>query len=495
MNLRLSNIISSLACSALLLATFLAIAHSTHTVARAQTEDAFGDAGADPLKLFERGQNAHARGNLIKALEFYEEALKVRPEFPEAEFQKGNVLFSLGRFPESESSLRRAIELRKDWSLPYVSLGILFVRLNRDTEAEPVLRQALKLDAHNNLALRVLADVRLRAGDAKDALQLATRATSDQEAPLATWLLRAQAERRSGNTTDALMSLDHVLKIEPLNLPALLDRAELRLTDGKIAEAIEDLKAAEPLIKTDKASASRLASVYETARKPDDALRVAKAAGLSITETSPSTTGAKVIGEKEEIEAANSEDPAVASAALEKLLKKNPNNPALLARLGESYRTTDPDRALDFYRRAAALQPDNVDYATGYSSALVQARRFPEAVVILRRVIKITPDHYAAHANLATALYRLKSYAEALAEYQWLLKTKPDLTVAHYFIATAHDYLGEYEDALAAYEVFLAGANVKINELEIEKVKLRLPKLRRQIQLGQGVKRKTGVSK
>jgi tetratricopeptide (TPR) repeat protein len=121
---------------------------------------------------------------------------------------------------------------------------------------------------------------------------------------------------------------------------------------------------------------------------------------------------------------------------------------------------------------------------------LVQARRFPEAVVILRRVIKLAPDHYTAHANLATALYRLKSYRDALAEYQWLLKSKPDLTVAHYFIATAHDYLGEYEDALAAYEVFLAGADVKTNELEIEKVKIRLPSLRRQIQLGQGVKRK-----
>ena len=70
------------------------------------------------------------------------------------------------------------------------------------------------------------------------------------------------------------------------------------------------------------------------------------------------------------------------------------------------------------------------------------------------------------------------------------MKAKPDLTVTHYFIATTHDYLGEYEQALAAYELFLAGADPKTNQLEIEKVNLRLPSLRRQIQLGQGVKRK-----
>ena len=53
---------------------------------RAQTVDVFGDDAADPVRLFERGQSAHARGELEKALAFYEQALKVRPEFPEAEF-------------------------------------------------------------------------------------------------------------------------------------------------------------------------------------------------------------------------------------------------------------------------------------------------------------------------------------------------------------------------------------------------------------------------
>ena len=49
--------------------------------------------------------------------------------------------------------------------------------------------------------------------------------------------------------------------------------------------------------------------------------------------------------------------------------------------------------------------------------------------------------------------------------------------------------LEQYEEALASYELFLTNANQKTNELEIEKVKLRLPSLRRQIQLGQGVKK------
>ena len=105
-------------------------------------------------------------------------------------------------------------------------------------------------------------------------------------------------------------------------------------------------------------------------------------------------------------------------------------------------------------------------------------------------MIAAAPNNYAAHANLATARYELKQFAEALVEYEWLLKSKPDLAVAYYFIATAHDNLGEYEQALTAYENFLSRADTKTNQLEIEKIKLRLPSLRRQIQLGEGVKRK-----
>jgi tetratricopeptide (TPR) repeat protein len=485
------------------------------SVARAQTDDPFGDGSADPVKLFERGQNAHAHGDLLKALEFYEEAIKVRPEFAEAEFQRGNALAGLGRLPEAESALRRTIELRKDWSMPYSALGALLVRLNRDADAEPVLRQAVKLDGQDNLALRMLADIRLRGGDAKEALELTRRATTDADAPASTWFLRAMAERATGDKVAALASFDRVLQLDPANLSALLERAEIRLRAGENERALADLRLAETLIKGDKAIASRLAADYELAGKPvtlikgdkaiasrlaadyelagkpDQAKRVADAAGLSQAPPVSNDGTLKVVGTPEEIEAANSDDPAVALKALENLLGKNPNNAMLLARLGVAYRTLDPNRSLDYYKRAAEKEPANPDYATGYSSALVQARRFAEAAGILRRVIQTAPNNYVAHANLATALYELKQFAAAVAEYEWLLKAKPDLQVAYYFIATAHDYLGEYELALEAYESFLARADAKANQLELEKVKLRLPSLRRQIQLGQGVKRKS----
>ena len=165
--------------------------------------EAFGDDAADPVRLFERGQSAHARGELEKALAFYEQALKVRPEFPEAEFQRGNALASLGRLAEADGAFRRAISYKKNWSLPYSALGAVLVRQNRDKDAEQFFNQALNIRQQGQHRAAMLSEHPLRAGDPKSALEFAKRATANPEAPASAWITLALAEKANGNTAGA----------------------------------------------------------------------------------------------------------------------------------------------------------------------------------------------------------------------------------------------------------------------------------------------------
>ncbi|HMF57354.1 MAG TPA: tetratricopeptide repeat protein, partial [Pyrinomonadaceae bacterium] len=193
-------------------ALLLAIVSACGLTARAQTSAVEDD--DDAVKLFERGQDAHARGDLTGAIRLYEEAIKLQPEFPEAEYQRGAVLVALVRLPEAEKAFRRAIELREDWALPNAALGSLLVRTGRDSEAEPFLRRALELDAKNNAALVALAYMRLHAGTAREAVELAGRATAETNAPASAWAVRGLAEHAAGNKQAAAMSFDRALHLD-----------------------------------------------------------------------------------------------------------------------------------------------------------------------------------------------------------------------------------------------------------------------------------------
>jgi tetratricopeptide (TPR) repeat protein len=462
-------------------------------IVRGQSDDPT-DGETDPVKLFERGQNAHAKGDLTRALALYEGALKLRPEFAEAEYQRGTALAALDRNSDAEKAFHRAIELKKNWPLPHSALGILLARAERDKEAEPVLRRAMQLGARDSITLDSLSAVRSRAGNKEEALTLARAATDDDNASASAWAWRGALERATGKNDEALKSINHALQIEPNYIAALKERAELRLETAEYPLAIEDLKTAHSIKPDDKEISLKLARTYELANKPDEARRIYerlgyKAAGVDGA-VDPQAAGINVTGSAEDIAAANSDDPKLAQPSLEKLIVANPKNAKLLARLGEVTRRSDPQKSAASYRRANEIDPSNPKYATGYAAALVQLRRFAEAESILRRVIAQAPNEYAAHANLALSLYEMKRFAEALPEYEWLAAARPEIPATYFFIATAHDNLEEYEQALAAYEKFLSRADPANNKLDIEKVNLRLPRLRDQISRGQGVKRK-----
>ena len=450
----------------------------------AQSDD-FSNNSADPIRLFERGQDAHAKGDYKLALEFYEEAIKLRPEFPEAELQRGQALASLNRREDAERALRRAIELRPQWVLPYAKLGFLLARvMDRPAEAEPLFRKSLELEPKNFEALFELANLRRSAGDLKEAIELWKRATGAEGATASTWDALGATQLEAGDPMAAVGSFTKALSINASNLGVHQRRAQAYLILGDNQHALEDIRRiplpVEPTTQ-DTHTLVEVAALYFRAGQKDEAIK------LLDTVSDSTRFHPEVVALRFQIDPTSTNTTA-AAASLEKLIEQHPRDASLLAQLGAIYRTADPLRALEFYRRASDIQPRNLDYATGYAAALVQARRFSEAAAILRRIISQAPENYVAHANLATALYEEKRFSESLVEYEWLARAKPEIAATYFFIATAHDFLGAYPQALAAYQKFLAVASTQKNKLEIEKVNLRLPVLRNQIKRGEGVK-------
>ena len=450
-----------------------------------RAQDDFDDDAADPVKLFNKGQDAHAKKNYEQAIEFYEEALKLRPDFAEVEFQKAGALIALHRAAEAEKSYRRAMEIRPTWALPPAALGLLLARTQgREREAEAPLRRALELDAKNLTATVALAELRTRSGDATESLALWRRATELKTDDASLWVARGRAERASKDGPSARKSFARAIELDASNVEARLARADIDIESGDKEQALEEIRALEAQAKTqnDWKLAVAVANRFGLLGMRDEAKRVYD----SLPDVEKASDEGKRLSAA--VNDVRCEDTPESRASLEKLITTDAKNATALACLGSLLRTTDPQRSAELFRRANAIDPSNADYAVGYGAALVQLRQFEHAASILQRVVELAPTHYEAHANLAAALYEMKLYKQAVSEYKWISQARPGLAIVHFFIGVAHDRLGEYEDALAAYETFLAAADPTVNRLEMDKVNLRLPSLRNQIKRHEGAK-------
>lgn len=446
----------------------------------AQEEEIDETAQAAAIAKFNEGQDAHEKGDFQTALKFYDEAIKIAPEFPEVEFQRGNALLSLKKTGEAEKAFRRAVELREDWTLPMASLGNLLIENNNFAEAEKFLTKAVELDANNFPAYAALADLRLKTKASppvlKELLTKIKSLTAKANPTASIWAAQGAVESALGDKPSAKKSLSKALSLDAKNNFALQTQIEISISEADFTKALNDAKLLVSYAPDSANSKILLARVYAESGE--------KAEASKILETLDSQNP-NVIALKKDLSQGDSAN----SAELEKELEKDANNGAILGRLCNLLRIENPSKSLEYCRRASEAEPNNVNHAVGYGAALVQAKSYENAVTLLRKIIQIAPDNYTAHANLATALFQSKRYSEAVSEYEWLTEKQPKLAIGYYFLAISHDNLEQYVDAMANYQLFLKTADENQNKLEIEKVNLRLPILQNQIKKGKGNKK------
>ncbi len=437
------------------------------------------EATDDPVAIFNQAQEIHEKGDLPGAILLYEKALKIMPEFPEAEFQHATALLSLGKTGDAELGFRRAVALRTDWTLALASLGSVLVQRAKYGEAEPILTKAIELDGQNFPALLAMTELRLKTNATAAVLNellskimgLSTKASP----PASVWAARAALERAVNLGTDARTSIDKALALDPKNKFAIAQSADIALFDGDSDRAAADAGLLERISPGSEAALLIRARILAHDGKLDDAAKLLDA---------NATPSPEAIDLRAKLTAGASKT----TVELEKQLQTDPKNPAILGSLCTQYRKDDPAKALDFCRRAADAEPSNINHAIGFAAALVQGKQFDQAVVILLKIIKIVPENWTAHANLATALFQLKRYAEAKTEFEWLTVRQPKSPAAYYFLAIAHDQLEEYLDAMANYQQYMRLADPAQNKLDLEKVNLRLPLLQKLIKDGKGKK-------
>ena len=450
--------------------------------------------------LFDAGQESHAAGKLEDAVKLYSQALELDSSLWQAEFQRAAAYFSLNRLPEAGSAINKVLEQLKDFAdspeLKQITAkaqtlrGEVALAANQASDAEAAFRRALEVDANHKRAHSGLAQVLLANGKVAEAITAAKAAIAVGEDSALMYALLGHVQFRSKLNDEALASLTEALKREPNNSQALRDRAEVFLARNDATRAAADFQA---LLAIEKSTSTmlRLAVLFRAAKQYDEAAKLYQ----QVADAEPTNQEARTALAEILIESGKAEN---AIAQLEALIKTEPNRPDLRSQLATLLVVHQPDKALEQYQAAAKLAPNNPNHLIGIGSALVKMKRYDEAIAALKPLLaqKLQEEQaYTARANFATALFELKDYPNAAREYIWLLDylakrgERKKTAVTTYLLGVCFDKFGDFEQALKAYQQFLSLATSE-QQLEVEKVKLRLPSLQRQIAQGQGIKRK-----
>jgi len=141
--------------------------------------------------------------------------LRLRPVFPAALVNYGNVLRTLGRIDEALASYQRAIASAPMLADAHNNLGTALKDLGRWAEAAAAYREALTLAPRSAIAHYNLANVLKEGGDAQQAEGLLLRALELDPALPEAHLNLGNLRKDQGRLTDAMASFSRAVAARP----------------------------------------------------------------------------------------------------------------------------------------------------------------------------------------------------------------------------------------------------------------------------------------
>jgi arylsulfatase A-like enzyme/Tfp pilus assembly protein PilF len=207
----------------------------------AEAADEFLSAAAidstNSTPYFQLGNIARSKGNLEKALAYYERALDLVPGSPEALANIAGVLVERGLADSAEVLLRQALRTAPRNREANLNLALIYNFRGETDEALRLFRRTLELDPGNVKALVNIAAIYASRGLADSTAKYLEAARSLDPGNATVLANLGNAYRQEGLTAKAEACYTDALDREPDNVLALFGLAAVRAGQGRTEEA------------------------------------------------------------------------------------------------------------------------------------------------------------------------------------------------------------------------------------------------------------------
>ena len=473
-------------------------------------------ASTDPAELVAQGNAEMRAGRTESALLIYRQVLSIRPDHAPALSNTAAAFLRMGRHEESVVSATEALlanpglapafaNLALAWrglgkseaaleawmraqeldpklaAPPLVALSKAFAEANAIYRAAIAALAAAKPVRARSLFMELVSRKLARAAERSDAgKRLETIAGELARWDAAAWLSQARLMRKDGQAELAVGCFDEVLRLEPDQPEALMEKGQAAFQLGETALAANGGA-------RDASTERWLGQALECLRKvvkrnPNDA-GAWKLLGMSAFMMGRGLEAEEAMARARSLGAPGQ---ATLSVQITGVAEGAEGGRAWLAtatELAQRGETGEANRAyakaLGCFDRAVALAPRNKRVHDYRGVCLTRLGRTEEALESFDRALELTPGDGSVIKHKGGALRALERWEDAASLFRRALQADPDLTECHALLADAQEMMGQGEQAVASFERFLERSGNTISP-QVTEAKQRLAALRAQ---------------
>lgn len=322
---------------------------------------------------------------------------------------------------EAISDYRKVLDLKPNLFEAELNLGILYLRKRQSGDAVPLLEDAVKQKPDQPRPKRYLADALLASGKAAEARDL----------------------------------YKQVLAVDPKLATAELGLGQSLVALGALDEAAPHYRQAATLDGNLKSYLLELASAFEKANRPADAVALLKEFPSDIA--AREELGRLYLSLNRPGDAVTEFQASVAASPI----------PANQLALATAYlKNNQPDLAAPILERALAANPNDYDLHMVVGRLRRDRHGYVEAAKEFTTAARIKPDSVEAWNEAAAAFVLSNQYGEALAALDKVHSLNGDTPGDLYYRAIVYDKLHQVKQALASYQRFLESSSGKFPDQE-----------------------------
>ena len=182
-----------------------------------------------PEAFYNKGSALQDQGNLNEAIEAFNKAILLKPKYADAHYNKGNALQKQGHLEEAIKAYNCAVSIKPDYADAHTNMGLTFHEQGNLEEAILAYRKALSLKPDNSHAFNNLGVSLQSQGNLEEAIMSFNKAISFKPNEAEAYVNMGNALREQGLLDSAMESYQKALSLKPDHAKAIENSENLAI--------------------------------------------------------------------------------------------------------------------------------------------------------------------------------------------------------------------------------------------------------------------------